>query len=212
MDTRIETYRPKYMVEKGVDIKDLIDTLHPIAVKSFQRDLPYEAIDNRVRENDLVMLVRDIKTNEGIGYVGLDNLNLANTPTTYLCSVLLNPEIQKKDLGYQLSIMGIENIGNDNLLVRTQNPQMYGLFKKICNSYGLKIAPNGSIPQKAINIARAYDPEVQDNLVRKNIYFGRSLMPNTPEPRCDDSKKIWSNLDIESGDATYLFATRNWKL
>lgn len=203
-EIQVTRYTPKTMIENGENIEKLIKILHPIAEASFQRELPFEAINDRVRENDLVMLVTDKQSGQGIGYVGLDNVTLAETQATYICSVLLNPSIQTKGLGLKLCTEGINEIGNENLIVRTQNPHMYGLFKTICEQSDLKLAPNGSIPNSALELIKAYDSEIDENLIRKGIYFGRSLMPNTPEPNCDESKKIWKNLDVNNGDATYL--------
>jgi hypothetical protein len=55
---------------------------------------------------------------------------------------------------------------------------------------------------KAETIAKAYCPDSERMIVRR-IYFGRSLMDDTPLP-IEEEIGIWRNINIEKGDALIL--------
>ncbi|MBT5023502.1 hypothetical protein HOK51_11065 [Candidatus Woesearchaeota archaeon] len=196
----------------------LIDNLYDVAVDSFGRWLPYEAIDSRTRASDsLILLAKKTESGEKIvGYSVNEIINLNCQDINYYNTVLIRRELQEKGIANLLLEMQLMLNPCEVLLSRTQNPAFYRVMKKMCDKYsyelmpGAKIVGNEDDQDRALKIARSYDSNVCPNLIVKGVYFGRALMYDTPEPDTDSITEslIWNRLDVDSGDATMLVAIK----
>ncbi|MBT7903511.1 hypothetical protein HN587_06635 [Candidatus Woesearchaeota archaeon] len=203
-DLSVELVTPKELPGDQQDL--LIDLLYDVALDSFGRWLPYEAIDGRTREADYVLLLK--RDERVIGYAVNEVMELAGKTVNYYNTILLRREIQHQGIAEPLFKLELALGPSDYLLSRTQNPALYRAMDRLCSQTGYKMHPNGvEVPEALKKIVLAYDPEVGADLVKRGVYFGRALMYDTPKPKTEEAH-IWEKLGVEKGDAIMLVAER----
>ncbi len=199
----IEVIRPKKDRIPSEKMDFLIGELYDVALDSFAKYLPYEAINSRTRDSDYIIVLRD-KIGKAVGYSVNELLYLDGIAVNYYATALLRRSIQRKGLYSILNELRYDSLPADAIMTRTQNPVIYRSFSRLCREKDCELHPNGvDIPKNVKMIAKAHSPDVDDNLVVRGVYFGRSLMDDTPKPKGEEIK-VWSNLDVNSGDAVIL--------
>ncbi|MBS3074677.1 hypothetical protein J4447_04495 [Candidatus Pacearchaeota archaeon] len=209
----LEVIKPAEKGRRSLWMDALIKEFHEIAVDSFGRWLPFEAIDGRTRDADLLLVLRD-KGSRAVGYTVNELLTLNGTKTNYFATGLLRRDIQGNGLYGPLNHLRSVAIPSEALMTRTQSPVVYRGFTKICSHQGLQVNPNGVSPSpKALDIAKAFCGKTGEDFIVKGVYNfgegGRALMYDTPEPKTDIEKKIWSRLKINNGDAVIIVGVKD---
>lgn len=207
----VKRIHPNELTEPEKD--KLIDELFDVAVDAFGKTLPYEAINGRTRTADVVLTINN-EQGRILGYAVNEHYLLNNMSVNYFNTALFRREIQGKGIYTPVNEYRTETIpGAKALLTRTQNPQVYQAMNKLSKSKNLELHPNGTaIPLEARLIVQDYDKEVDDHLVTRGIYFGRSLMDDTPRPTTPDHERLWSYINVDKGDAIYIVAMQRKEL
>ncbi len=92
---RLEVIRPEVEQRNTPWMHRLIMDFHDIAVDSFGRSLPYEAIDGRTREADVLTVLRG-GDGEALAYTVNARLLLAGIPVNYFATALARRRMQGK--------------------------------------------------------------------------------------------------------------------
>ncbi|HLC84529.1 MAG TPA: hypothetical protein VJH22_01935 [Candidatus Nanoarchaeia archaeon] len=223
---RLEVIRPEVEQRNTPWMDRLIRDFHDIAVDSFGRSLPYEAIDGRTREADVLTVLRG-GDGEALAYTVNARLELGGVPVNYFATALARRRMQGKGF-YRLINPLREALIPDAqaVMTRTQNPLVDHSFAKVCAQGGYVLYPEPDMSGdafplhavdmsgRALTIARAFAAGVEPSLICKGVYdFGepcgpRALMYDTPAPVTDRQKRIWSQMDVERGDAVILVGIR----
>jgi hypothetical protein len=205
----LEIIRPKERFDINMNL--LIEQFYQVALDSFAKHLPFEAISSRTAHSDLILVIKD-PNNKIVGYSVNDIINVdEQTKANIFSTALFRREIQGKRLYPTINKLRVYLLPQANALVtRTQNPIVFRKFSNLAKEHNYEIYPNDQKPTpKIIQIAKAYDPNVTENLISKGVYFGRSLMDDTPEPKTETEKQIWSKLDINQGDGVVIVGYKN---
>ncbi len=212
---RLEVIRPEVEQRNTPWMHRLIMDFHDIAVDSFGRSLPYEAIDGRTREADVLTVLRG-GDGEALAYTVNARLLLAGIPVNYFATALARRRMQGKGF-YRLINPLREALLPDAqaVMTRTQNPLVDHSFAKVCAQGGYVLHPEEDYTDRALKIAREFSADVTDSMICKGVYnFGepcgpRALMYDTPAPTTERQKRIWSQMDVERGDAVILVGLKH---
>ncbi len=199
--------RPKENEEDAQSVRTILPNLYDVALDAFGKWLPAEAIESRTAEGSLVLVL--YQEERIIGYAVNDLLSLAGREVNYFASGFLRREMQGNGLYSEMNRLRAELLPANVMMTRTQNPLVYAQFKKLCDEKKYRLEPQGRIVQKeTLAIARAYSPEVEESMIVRGIYWNRSLMDDTPMPRGEMERRIWSNLTVEKGDALIIIGDK----
>ncbi|MFH1174392.1 MAG: hypothetical protein V1725_04620 [archaeon] len=200
----LEELSPKVQRKEFLD--GLIPELYAVAVDAFGKSLPYEAIDERTRTAEYLLLLK--RQGRIIGYAVNDLLEIAGQRVNYYATALLRREIQQHGLYELLNEHRADALPASIVMTRTQNPVVYRSMQRLCVSRGYELHPNGkAVPEAMRAIARAYCG-ADEQLIARGVYFGRSLMDDTPLPKTEEERKVWSNIAVEKGDAVVIVGVR----
>ncbi len=199
--------RPKENEEDAQRVRTILPNLYDVALDAFGKWLPAEAIESRTAEASLVLVL--YQKGRIIGYAVNDLLSLAGKEVNYFASGFLRREMQGKGLYSEMNRLRAELLPANVMMTRTQNPLVYAQFRKLCDEKRYQLEPQERIvPEDTLAIARAYSPEVEESLIVRGVYWNRSLMDDTPMPKGEMERRIWSNLTVEKGDALIIIGER----
>jgi hypothetical protein len=199
--TQIKVVRPRECSENEKD--RLITALHDVAIDSFGRWLPREAIDGRSREAEYVITV--IHDNELIAYGVNELLDVDGMRINCYGSGFVRRAYQGIGLGTHMFNLRWDMCPAPYLVTRTQNPLVYKELSKLCRNKSMTLHPNqGSADDDILRIARAYDPSTSDEMISRKVYFGRELMDRTPDP--GSARWLWEKINVKEGDAIVFVA------
>lgn len=190
-------------------LHSLVKEFYDVALDSFGKLLPYDAIDSRTRVSDLLFVLRD-ENGRTIGYAVNEKILLDGSDVNYFSSGFVRREIGKKGCYSLLNKVRIAILPTDVVMTRTQNPVVYRKFAEVARGFGYKVYPNGTaeMPMKVMQIAKEFSPNVSEELIVPEVYNfgegGRSLMDDTPEPESELERRIWQNLRVDKGDAVII--------
>ena len=208
MELRVEIIQPKPEHKKTQEMDRLISELYDVAVDAFDKPLPYEAIDSRTRDASYILLLKDRK-GRTVGYTVNEQLTLAGHQVNYYATALMRREVQQQGIYQQLNLLRSYLIDAEAIMTRTQNPAVYRSFSRICSQRGYEVNPSGKgISMLARDIALGHSPEADERLIVRGIYFGRSLMNDTPTPKTEEEKRLWRHLNVDLGDALVIVGLR----
>ncbi len=212
IETRGYNVQIRHPYLEGPDTKsmdELITDCHKLASKSFGKYIHWRAIDGRSRESYSILLLTH--NDEKVGYAVNDRLLINNRLTNYFSTGMIIPDHQGKGL-YSWFNQVRQAILPDAevVLTRTQNPVVYKGFTNYCNKYGFSnIYPESTtIPDNVVEFVRQWDPDIEDSLISKKIYFGRELMGSTPAPDSLLIQKLWNQINTKQGDAYVVIGHR----
>ena len=201
-------FRPKDDRKDTKQVERILPELYDVALDAFGKWLPKEAIEERTVEASLVVLLSQAE--RIVGYAVNDLLSLAGHDVNYFASGFLRREYQGRGLYAELNRVRAALLPATVLMTRTQNPLVYAQFRKLCLNQGYACEPEEKkIPKEVLTIARAYSPEVEDSLIVRGVYWNRSLMNDTPLPKGDLERRIWSNVDVGRGDAVIIVGRKS---
>ena len=180
---------------------ELVRELNAISIDAFNKPTPPEETWERTVRVGRIYLLKD--SGRIVGYATNALMELNGIGVNYFSSALLRREVQNKGLYGPLNRLRVETIDSDVIMTRTQNPLVVKGFLSLCEQLGMQGFPNGISPtERVMDIARAYSPNVDPDMVCKGVY-GRALMDNTPNP-CKSIEHICSKLDVDRGDGLIL--------
>ncbi len=206
-DIRWQTLCPKENEEDARSVRTILPELYRVALDAFGKWLPAEAIESRTAEASLVMVL--YQEERILGYAVNDLLTLAGKEVNYFASGFLRREMQGNGLYSEMNRLRVDLLPSDIIMTRTQNPIVYAQFRKLCEEKRYKFEPQGEVVrEETLAIAQAYSPEVERSMIVRGVYWKRSLMDDTPTPRGDLEKRIWSNLNVKNGDAVIIVGRR----
>jgi hypothetical protein len=141
-------------------------------------------------------------------------VNLATgqrVPVIYNASTMRRRAEKNRGWGYQLleqaTALLLEEIGPQAILMaRTQNPAYHKMWSLLCENIGRKQYPDGDLTPGSIREIASVLGNVDENLVMRQVYWGRSLMRDTPVPARGLEAKLWEGVDVSRGDAIVLVA------
>ncbi|MBI4152604.1 hypothetical protein HY495_02740 [Candidatus Woesearchaeota archaeon] len=200
-------FRPKDDPKDAQLVERILPELYDVALNAFGKWLPKEAIEERTTKASLVVLLSQAE--RIVGYAVNDLLSLAGHDVNYFASGFLRREYQGRGLYAELNRARAALLPTKVMMTRTQNPVVYAQFRKLCLERGYACEPAGEqISPEALTIARTYSPAVEDSLIVRGVYWERSLMADTPPAKGELEKKIWSQLNVEKGDAVIIVGIR----
>lgn len=126
----------------------------------------------------------------------------------YFGGIMVYPKLQDLNYGCSLIRKAMETVKADYLALRTQNPQMYASFAKVCGD----TYPNGKkIPKDVEEIGNFLAREVlmmsdYDNktMMEKGTY-GKCLYGKIPAPK-NGVEEVFKNLNPFNGDSVLAIA------
>ncbi len=204
---RLEVLRPQENEADKHKTKELIDSFYDVALDAFSKWLPREAIESRTADASCVIAL--YKDNRVVAYAVNDLLTLAGHEVNYYASGFIRRELQGNGLYSYLNMLRQQLLPADHVMTRTQNPIVYREFKKLCDKLRYTLDPkNGTVSNLAIELAREFTPEVESNMVVRGVYWNRSLMDDTPEPKSELEREVWKNINLNNGDAVILVGSK----
>ena len=162
------------------------------------------AIDQAFR-SDIWIHIHD-KKKRIVGYT-INNFEMhAGVPVNYMSVALLEKELHGKGIYVALNKVRIAAIPSAKALITiTQNPRVYRGLRRAAEKLSWIIAPDGTKQVPIIKkVVRSKFSGVDEHFVVKDAYFGSSLLADTPKPVTEDEKAVWSNLDVNNGDAVVI--------
>jgi hypothetical protein len=215
---QIHIHRPKKCESTAKTL--LVDQAYDVTIDAFGETwLPKDAITERAGEAD--MLIAAYEHGRMIAYSAMDVIDV-RLAAGNVCKVIYNAstmrrrELQNKGLGLtlleQATDLLLGEIGPEAILMaRTQNPAYHRAWLQICAKNDRRPYPDGDrVPGSIREIASAFG-DVDDALVMRNVYWNRSLMPDTPRPREGLETALWNNIDVAAGDALMLVAPPTYR-
>lgn len=211
---RLEIIRPTTADRQTAWMDQLIADFHAVTVDAFGRWLPYQALEDRSREADYLLVLRE-ETGRMAGFMVNNLLALDGTMVNYFSTDMIRREYHGLGLYPLLNSLRAEALPATALMTRTQNPRVYRAFRQVCVRHGYNIYPSSDrTTPEALRLAKAFSPEVREDLIVESIYdFGegrgaRALMYDTPPPKSDE-ELIWRHLNIEQGDAVLILGVKH---
>jgi hypothetical protein len=179
--------------------KDLVFELNKLTAKCFGKDVPLHETEDRFASADFLFVLE----NESgvVGYAFNDMLDLAGHRVNYFSSGFLDPAWRGRGLYRKLNLERVKAIPLNFILTRTQHPKVVSGFEHVCRKLDFQVSLDG-ISSSALEIARAFAPNCDENLVCSAVY-GRELMANTPLPEYG-TQKVLGSLNPNVGDAIIL--------
>ncbi|MFH1589659.1 MAG: hypothetical protein ABIB43_03785 [archaeon] len=191
-------------LEKTMQEK-LVKELNVLTAAIFNKATPIEETWERTVGVDIVYLIKN--QDEIVGYTTNDLMKLNGRKMNYFSSAFIKRDLQDHGLYHEINNIRFNTHPTDVIMTRTQTPIVISGFKRLCDENGFTMFPSGGlVPPDIMNIARAYDPNVNFSLVCKGVY-GRALMDDTPEPR-DDVRSMFNMINVNNGDGMILIGTK----
>ncbi len=206
-DIRWQTLCPKEKEEDARSVRTILPELYGVALDAFGKWLPPEAIESRTAEASLVIVL--YQKERIVGYAVNDLLTLVGKEVNYFASGFLRREMQGNGFYSEINRLRVDLLPSDIIMTRTQNPIVYAQFRKLCDEKGYVLEPQGEVVEgETLAIAQAYSPEVEKSMITRGVYWNRSLMDDTPTPRGELERRIWSDLNVKNGDAVIIIGEK----
>ena len=193
---------PDNSVNQLLEKNKMMRMHHAISINALNNDIGLQAIVDRNSEADLWIHIIDDKKNI-IGWYINKKLIINNQTANYFQITMFHQKIQGQGFYPLLNEIRIEIIKPDLLFVRTQNPQVYKYFTKLCQNHNFKISPT----KEYINIKMVKLLEnIFDNLDNKSVQRGlfNKAISNYPPKFEKDTELIWSRMNIDKGDCLVI--------
>ena len=195
---------PRCKINNQKDIDELVD----IAREGFGTEMTEQDVRNHVLNTDILYLVKDIESDKNVAFSSYDLVNFGNDKILYLNGIVVRRSLQKSGLFYDINkrVLSIDDF--DYIVMRTQNPVIYGATKKLVKN----IYPaQEDVPKKIKDLAsiiamehlhmKSFDPET---FVGRGTY-GVCLYDSIPHHKDTNAffdKKL--KLDYDKGDSVLI--------
>ena len=195
---------------KNITDNKTIDELLEITRDGFGTNMTREDVKNHVLNTEVLYLIKD---KELIGFSSYDYPILAGEKSIYLNGIVVKRNSQKKGVFLDLNKQVIEeNFDKKYLVMRTQNPVIYGATKKLVD----KIYPSeDEIPKHIINIGVEASKRLnmkdfnEQNFVGRNTY-GTCLYDKIPKHSfSNDFFDNFLRINYEKGDSIIIVGEIN---
>lgn len=200
--------------ERFGSLEEFTQEVADLTNKGFGVGTTVEDVKNHVFPVDRLYLA--FEDSKLMAFASFDHHHFVGKRVLYLSGIIVDPECQKQGVFTYINRTEIEANGQDYLVMRTQNPVIYGATKRHLTE---TLYPNGeNATDEALLIAAAtaihYNyPLLQlqdyfDHLVVRGAY-GTSFYDSIPFDR--DGTSVFDNLklDYQKGDAVVLVGKVN---
>jgi hypothetical protein len=180
---------------------------HNISINALNNDIGLQAIIDRNSEADLWIHIIDDKKNI-IGWSINKKLIIENQTANYFQITMFHKSIQGQGLYPLINELRIEIIKPDLLFVRTQNPQVYKYFSKLCQNNNFKISPTKEFTNiKMVKLLENLFENLDNQSVQRGLF--NNAVSNNPLKFDNETEFIWSRMSIDKGDCLVIVGYRD---
>ena len=197
---------PENSIEESSEKLKIMKQHHKISINALNNDLGLQAIIDRNSEADLWVHIIDDNKNI-IGWSINKKVFIEDHTANYFQITMFHKCLQGQGIYPLLNELRIEIIKPDLLFVRTQNPQVYKYFSKLCQNNNFKISPTKEFTNiRMVKLLENLFENLDNQSVQRGLF--NNAVSNNPLKFDNETEFIWSRMSIDKGDCLVIVGYR----